>query len=97
MCPSQVKQLKWSKPPSGFLKINFDAAWESNKAGGFVARDTDGFVDGGGILFMQGVVSVEWAEVEGLIKSLEWARRKNVSKFIFEGDYAALINRVSRM
>lgn len=98
MCPSQVKQLKWYKTSSGFIKINFDAAWESNKAEvGFVACNTEGFVYGGGIFFMQDVVSAEWAEVEGLIKSHEWAKRENMLKIIIEGDCAVLINRVSKM
>lgn len=96
MCPKQMQQPKWSKPPCGFLKINFDAAWSSNKAGvGFIARDTKGFMHGGGMFLMQDVASAAWAEAECFLRSLEWARRKILSRVIFEGDCAAIINRIT--
>lgn len=50
LIPKQTQQLKWSKPLSGSLKINFDAAWIDNKAGmGFITRDEEGFVHGEGV------------------------------------------------
>lgn len=47
-----MQQPQWSNPPCGYLKINFDATWNRNKAGmGFITRDTEGFVHEGGVCF----------------------------------------------
>lgn len=60
MIPRQVQQLKWTKHPRGYIKINFDAVWNNNKAGmGFIACDMEGFVHGGGALFNPDVVSTD--------------------------------------
>lgn len=75
MIPPQVKQRKWSKPPDGYLKTNFDTPWENHKVGfGFIVRGDDGFVHGGGCGVKNDVANVEWAEADGFIQSVLWAK-----------------------
>lgn len=92
----QNSTLVWTKPLHGFLKINFDAAWEKTKAGlGFIARDEEGFVHGGGICFMPNVINTDWVEGESLYRCLTWAKDKEWENIVFEGDSASIINRVN--
>lgn len=67
LIPKQNYLLNWTKPLHGSLKINFDAAWDNNKAGlGFIARDEEGFVRGGGVCFIPNVVNTNWTKAECL-------------------------------
>lgn len=60
------------------MKINFYAAWNGTAGGGgFVVRDTEGFVHGGGTFFIQHVVNAAWAEATCFLQCLEWAHSKN--------------------
>lgn len=52
MLPKEACSRSWLKLPDGFIKINVDDAWLDGKTGlGYVARDSDGFVHGGGMHF----------------------------------------------
>lgn len=52
--------------------MNVDSAWISQKADlGFVVRDSDGFVHGGGMHFMEHVANPEWGEVEALLYGMK--------------------------
>lgn len=96
MISKQTQQLKWSKPLSGFLKINFDAAWMDNKAGmAFITRDEEGFVHGGGVFFNSTVASAVWAEVDCFSWCLTWANNKGWVNIYFERDCSSIINRVN--
>lgn len=51
-------QASWSKPPDGIFKLNFDAAWNDHTASlGFILRDLDEFVHGGGLTFQHDVAN----------------------------------------
>lgn len=96
MLPRGIRHERWQKPPDGFLKMNVDAAWISNKASlGFVVRDSDGFVHRRGMHFIKHVASLEGGEAEALLYGIEWAFNNNLTHVIFEGDRANVMNRVS--
>lgn len=97
LIPKQNCRLKWTKPLHGYLKINFDVAWVNNKAGlGFVARDKEEFVHGGGVCFIPNVASTDWAEAECLYRCLTWAKNNEWTNIYFEGGSASIINRVNK-
>ncbi|KAA3461315.1 Cyclopropane-fatty-acyl-phospholipid synthase [Gossypium australe] len=88
---------EWKKPLCGFVNVNFDASIAPNKTGyGIVARDEDGFVVGRVAGFKEETLTVEWAEIYALEESLKLARTLNISKALFETDYASLANRVKK-
>lgn len=59
------------------MKINFNAAWFDNKAGlGFIARDMEGFVNGGGVFFNSDMVKADWVDADCLMRCLTWAKNK---------------------
>ncbi|MBA0717611.1 hypothetical protein Golax_005412, partial [Gossypium laxum] len=87
----------WEKPPYGFVKVNFDATVSSNKIGyGVVVWDSDGFVLGGGGGFKDKVMFAEWRELYTFEESLKIACSLNITKAIFETDYASLVNMVKK-
>lgn len=60
-----ARQSHWEKPPEGVLIINFNVAWENRSIGiGFLARDDDGFVHGGGEVFKEDVACFAWGGSE---------------------------------
>ncbi|KAH1056077.1 hypothetical protein J1N35_034142 [Gossypium stocksii] len=88
---------KWEKPPKVYAKVNFDAAINNNKTSyGFIIRDKDGCVIGGGGGFKEETLSAEWAELYGFEENLKKARSLNISKVVFETDNASFVNRVKK-
>ncbi|MBA0878718.1 hypothetical protein Goshw_022500 [Gossypium schwendimanii] len=87
----------WEKPPRGYAKVNFDATINKNKTSyGFIIRDEEGFVIGGGGGFKEETSSAEWAKLYAFEESLKKARALNISKIVFETDNASLVNRVKK-
>ena len=90
----QFPQVRWSPPPMGFYKANFDAALfeESNFAGiGVVIRDCYGEVIGAlsqKILLSQ---SVEQAEALAASRAVKFATELCLFEVIFEGDSLRVI------
>lgn len=85
------------KPLVGSFKINFDAAWKNQKACiGFLLRDHDDFVHGGGMTFQDDVANSNWAETLAIMQSLMWASENNWDNVVFEGDSATIINRFNK-
>ncbi|MBA0702127.1 hypothetical protein Goari_022871, partial [Gossypium aridum] len=89
--------IKWEKPPRGYAKVNFDAAINNNKTRyGFIIRDEDGFVIGGGGGFKEETLSAEWAKLYAFEENLKKAQSLNISKVVFETDNASFVNRVKK-
>ncbi|MBA0573967.1 hypothetical protein Golob_001211 [Gossypium lobatum] len=80
---------KWEKPLRGTVKINFDAAVSKTKTGfGVIARDSEGFVIGGGYGFKNEEMTGDWAKLYAFEESLKIARLLNITKVTFETDCA---------
>ncbi|MBA0787838.1 hypothetical protein Gotri_027002 [Gossypium trilobum] len=88
---------KWEKPLRGTVKINFDAAvYKSKTDFGVIARDSEGFVIGGGHGFKNEEMTGDWAKLYALEESLKIARLLNITKVTFETDGAGLANRIKK-
>ncbi|MFQ6634958.1 hypothetical protein Gotur_012113, partial [Gossypium turneri] len=79
LLPVSLIEKSLMEHPHDTMKINFDAAVSSKKMGyGMIARDSDGFVLGGGVIDMD--MHAEWAELKALEESLNFARAFNFHK-----------------
>ncbi|KAA3472044.1 reverse transcriptase [Gossypium australe] len=84
----------WKKPEVGVLKINFDVAFQHNKAHfGLVVRDNEGFVLGGRMGKMDKVWTAEWGGLRAMEESINFARLKGWDKVELETDCASIVNR----
>ncbi|MFQ6665641.1 hypothetical protein Gotur_032310, partial [Gossypium turneri] len=81
----------------GTIKINFDASVHDKKAFyDLVARDADGFVLGGQTGYVNKEVHIEWAELQAMEESINFARSNNWKNVDLESDCASLVNRFNR-
>ncbi|MBA0729068.1 hypothetical protein Golax_022903, partial [Gossypium laxum] len=78
MIPKPVVEKGWQKPGLGTLKINFDDSVHDKKTYyDLVARDSNGFVHGGCVGCVNKDLNAEWAEVQALEESINFARLNN--------------------
>lgn len=61
-----------------------------------MARDSDGFVHGGGMHFTCNMAGPDWGEVEAVLCGIKWAISRNLDHVIFEGDCVSVFDRVSK-
>ncbi|MBA0877417.1 hypothetical protein Goshw_029662, partial [Gossypium schwendimanii] len=74
----KLEKKAWKKPHRGMIKINFDASVYDKKAFyGLVARDANGFVLGGRTGFVNKEMHIEWAEIQAMEESINFARSNN--------------------
>ncbi|XP_068305033.1 uncharacterized protein [Pyrus communis] len=87
--PSSIRLLRWQPPASGWIKCNFDAAWDENGSiGGFGLLFRDGE---GGFLAAQvgreaGVRSALHAEAAAARAAALFLRRWSMEQVQVEGD-----------
>ncbi|MBA0872306.1 hypothetical protein Goshw_010993 [Gossypium schwendimanii] len=94
MNPRPRRSHKWVKPPIDVIRINVDATIHDIVVGiRIITSDSDGFVLGGLVVYLDYKLDIQWAEVEALREGIVWARNNNVARAIFETDYAVLVNR----
>ncbi|KAH1073458.1 hypothetical protein J1N35_025786 [Gossypium stocksii] len=75
---------KWGKPPISFMKVNMDVAVYNNKSGfRVIIRDCDGFVRGGCVGYKGDHSSIEWVEIDALVKGISMACSFNFDHVIF--------------
>ena len=93
-----VSPAKWSPPPSGWLKVNFDGATfpSKNLAGlGAIIRNDNGLIMAA---FSQPIplpTSVETVEVLAARSAMCLARDLNFDQVIFEGDAEVIIKAIN--
>ncbi|XP_048421202.1 uncharacterized protein LOC125468786 [Pyrus x bretschneideri] len=89
---SSSDTTKWCKPSPPFVKINFDGSViNSVAAGGFVLRNELGNPLIAKALNL-GHNTIEVAEALALQEAICWAKRKNFSHIIVEGDSKVIID-----
>lgn len=95
--PPTLTIKEWRKPPSGYIKVNVDAAVINGSSGlGAIARDQDGFVIGGCYKFVDKAMDVKWAELEALKEGLNLAARLKIARLIVESGSAGLVSSVNK-
>ncbi|MBA0784548.1 hypothetical protein Gotri_025652 [Gossypium trilobum] len=89
-------EKNWMKATYGTVKINFDVSMSMKKIGyGLIARDSDGFVlGGGGIMDLD--MHADWEELNAFEESLKFARAFNFPKVLFETDCISLVSRINK-
>jgi len=87
--PAQTKQSGWIPPPSGFGKINVDAAPAKNTTKftmAAVARDEDGYFLGASALVMEDITDPEMAEAMACREGMALASDLVLQKFKLASD-----------
>ncbi|GLJ54074.1 hypothetical protein SUGI_1157640 [Cryptomeria japonica] len=91
---SERSLVKWSLPPAGWKKMNFDGASRGNPSvSGFgaVIRDEVGNLIGA-LSGPIGVATNNVAEITALAEGLNWAYSKGISKIVIEGDSRIILD-----
>ncbi|KAK9987896.1 hypothetical protein SO802_028135 [Lithocarpus litseifolius] len=92
--PSVRSDTKWTPPPIGWYKTNFDAAIfnDDGRAGvGVVIRDTNGLVMASLSQNIQLATSVEEMEATATIRAIDLSLELGFANVIFEGDCVNVI------
>ena len=97
--PPTFKPAKWSPPPPGWMKVNFDGATFSSKglAGlGAIIRNDQVLVMAAYTHSIPLPTSVETVEVLAARSAICLAKDLNFSKVIFEGDSEIIIKTINK-
>lgn len=89
--------IRWERPPSGFMKCNIDAAIfkELRMTGGAaIIRDHDGEFMVCRIFKHQGVLDAREAEAKALLEALNWATSMDLQHVIFETDAKLVVDAI---
>nr|POE77153.1 putative ribonuclease h protein [Quercus suber] len=94
-----IRTVKWSPPPPGWLKINFDGAIFSSKglAGlGAIIRNDKGLVMAAYTQSIPLPTSVEMVEVLAARSAIGFLRELHFDQVIVEGDSEVIINAINK-
>ncbi|MBA0839347.1 hypothetical protein Goarm_005085, partial [Gossypium armourianum] len=85
----------WVKRLIDVIKINVDATIHDTVVGiEIIARDSDGFVLDGHVVYLDYKMDVQGAEAEALREGIVWARDNNAARAIFKTKNTGLVNRL---
>ncbi|PRQ38773.1 putative ribonuclease H-like domain, reverse transcriptase zinc-binding domain-containing protein [Rosa chinensis] len=87
--PRRGRGAQWVAPPVGLCKINIDGSFfhETRDGGfGFVVRDSDGTMLGGGAGSLRGLLSAEHAEVQACMHAVRFIAEHGFTPAILETD-----------
>jgi hypothetical protein len=93
--PAQTVAVTWSKPPDGYVKINWDASvnkQQKKMGAGVVVRDSAGGVLAMYCMTKDSITSPSVAEALGAWAAVELAVRMELRRVVFEGDALEIIN-----
>ncbi|MBA0820716.1 hypothetical protein Gohar_028275, partial [Gossypium harknessii] len=97
LLPRKPEKKAWKKSHQGMIKINFDASVHDKKTFySLVARDADGVVLGGRTGFVNKEMHIEWAEMQAMEESINFAQSNNWKNVELESDCASLVNRFNK-
>ncbi|XP_041003875.1 uncharacterized protein LOC121249222 [Juglans microcarpa x Juglans regia] len=92
------REARWKRPSEGFVKVNWDAALDSEKKRmrlGVVVRDEEGEVLLSLCKLMEGLSNSATAKLYALWEALKVCAELNWTKAIFEGDALSVIKSVN--
>ncbi|XP_062028303.1 uncharacterized protein LOC133744174 [Rosa rugosa] len=98
--PRRGRVAKWVAPPVGLCKINIDGSFfhETRDGGfGFVVRDSDGTMLGGGAGSLRGLLSAEHAEVQACMHAVRFIAAYGFTPAILETDAMELQRQLSSL
>ncbi|GLJ05557.1 hypothetical protein SUGI_0020220 [Cryptomeria japonica] len=93
---TEWKKVKWTPPPPGWKKLNFDGTSRGNpgvSGFGAVVRYEKGSLVGA-ICGPVGIATNNVAEITALEEGLKWASSNGVSKVMIEGDSQVILSRI---
>jgi ribonuclease HI len=96
--PTMARQKNWQPPPSGIIKINWDAAINVKEGCiglGIVARDCRGEILGAQCSFKSIVVDAKTTEAMAAFWAVLFSKAEGFLDAIFEGDSAQVVAEVS--
>jgi ribonuclease HI len=88
---------KWSKPPDGIFKVNWDAALAMDKSGigvGVIIRDGNGLVTAALSRTVNARMDPTTAEATAALHAVELCRDVGVQNLILEGDSLAVVKAI---
>jgi ribonuclease HI len=94
----QPVQSKWEPPPSGFVKVNFDASFIpelKNGSYGYVIRAEDGEFLAAGAGKLNHLRSALHGEAEACIAAMEGTSNLGMFRVLFESDSTTLIEAIN--
>lgn len=95
--PTVRCETSWAKPPHGCVKINYDAAVNSDGSDvGLIARDKTGKVLFVGVKRVQGGAEPIISEAEAILWAMEFVRELEFSHVIIESDSLVLITKLRK-
>ncbi|MBA0784886.1 hypothetical protein Gotri_027092 [Gossypium trilobum] len=89
-------KIRWKRPQGGFIKINFDGAFDKNQnrsASGVVVRDSEGQILLSCTEIHENISSAFAAEAIACRKAVQIGTGKGWQFLIFEGDSLAIIKK----
>ena len=90
-----VMQMQWQKPSAGTYKINVDGAYKDSRGGiGILVCDQMGDIIAVASIPMQSLTGPEHAEIEAVLKALDFACELDLPRFVLESDCTAIVQAV---
>lgn len=96
--PIALPLPSWTRPPSHFVKCNFDASFNTDSftaTGGWLIRNHCGITQSWTSALLPQTASPLEAETRCLLAALQHTWARGYSKVIFEGDCEVLINNLT--
>jgi ribonuclease HI len=96
----QIDEIRWSPPPENMLKINFDAALNDRYGTvglRIIARDASGRVQGAYSVTLKVTASASDAEALAALYAVIYAKERNFSGVLFEGDAQVIVNAMNSL
>ncbi|CAA7045230.1 unnamed protein product [Microthlaspi erraticum] len=89
------RNFRWTRPPQGWMKCNFNAG-NANSNAGWIIRDSNGVFKGCGYARNDKPTSALEGELQALIVAMQSTWRRGYRKIIFEGDCKQLVDLMNK-
>jgi ribonuclease HI len=95
-----IDEIRWTPPPETMIKINFDATLNGRYGTvglGILARDAGGRVQGAYSVTLKVTVLASDAEALAALYAVFYAKERNFSGVLFEGDAQVIVNAMNSL